>query len=196
MLTIRNLRPIVAALVATMAMLTLSACAPGNTVRLLYAPPDASILPMPNAPRVAVVMFEDKRSTMQIGERRDGSSFVASAPVADWVARNLADELTRRGLQVSYATTLDHARTGNPDFIVTGIVNDVTLREVKTTDFTSQMSLGITLSGRKGRIFSETLSSSQSRQVIPAPDVAEKLLSDTLREVIQPAARKISSAVQ
>lgn len=191
-----KLRSLFTALLAASAMLVLAACAPSNTVRLLYAPPDASILPMPNAQRIAVVMFEDQRGTMQIGERRDGTSFVASAPVADWVARNLADELTRQGLQVSYATTLDQARAANPDFIVTGTVNDITLREVKTTDFTAQMRLGVTLSGRKGRIFTETLSSSQSKQVIPSADVVEKLLADTLREVIQPAARKIRDAVQ
>ena len=53
----------------------LAACGPSNNVRLLPPPPlDASVLPAPNAPRVTVVAFEDKRMDQTvIGTRRDNS---------------------------------------------------------------------------------------------------------------------------
>lgn len=46
-----------------LAALLLTACGPSNNVRLLPPPPlDASVLPAPNAPRVSVVAFADKRA--------------------------------------------------------------------------------------------------------------------------------------
>lgn len=191
-----RIRSLTVALLLAVMALTLAACAPSNTVRLMYQPPDANILPAPGAPSVAVVMFDDPRHSLQIGERRDGTPFVASAPVSDWIARNLADELARQGLQVSYASTIEQARAANPDFIVTGTVGEVNLRELNTTDYTATIKATVTLSGRKGRIFTENLSSSQNQQVLPSSQVTEKILSSTLRDLLQPVARKVNDAVK
>ena len=56
-------RNVTAALLSgLLTVLLLSACGPSNNVRLLPPPPlDASVLPAPNAPRVSVVTFADKR---------------------------------------------------------------------------------------------------------------------------------------
>lgn len=61
------------ALSCSLLALLLTACGPSNTVRLLSPPPlDGSVLPTPNAPRVTVVMFEDKRMDQTtLGQRRD-----------------------------------------------------------------------------------------------------------------------------
>ena len=76
----------------------LAACGPSNNVRLLPPPPlDASVLPAPNAPRVTVVAFEDKRMDQTvIGTRRDNSAFVTTDNVAQWISKALADEVMRR----------------------------------------------------------------------------------------------------
>ena len=71
----------------------LAACGPSNNVRLLPPPSlDASVLPAPNAPRVTVVMFEDKRMDQTvIGTRRDNSAFVTTDNVPQWISKALAD---------------------------------------------------------------------------------------------------------
>lgn len=109
---------------ALMLAMFLTACGPSNTVRLLSPAPAVNpVLPAPNAPRVTVVPFTDNRQdTTNLGVRRDGSAFVASDDVAQWVSRGLADELRRQGVQVSYALDENQARSGNPDYIVTGTV--------------------------------------------------------------------------
>lgn len=191
-----NVSRTLAALLLVLAALALSACAPGNSVRLLYSPPDAAVLPDPSAPRVTVVMFEDKRPVVQVGERKDGTSFVAASTVSDWVSRSLADELARQGLQVSFALTPEQARAGGPDYIVTGVVNEVWLKELKTTEFSTSMKLAVSVSDYTKVLYTEHLSGGQSKQVIPASDVVEKLLAETLRDVLQPAARKIQSTVK
>lgn len=64
-------------------------------------------------------MFEDKRMDQTvIGTRRD-SSFVTTDNVAQWISKALADELARNGMQVSYSASVNEARKGNPDFMVT-----------------------------------------------------------------------------
>lgn len=173
----------------------LSGCGPSNTVRLVYKPADSSVLPAPGAPRVTVVQFADKRANVQLGVRRDNSSFVANAPVAEWVSRSLADELGRLGLQVSYATTVDQGRSGNPDYIVTGIIDEMWLKESSSTELSATIRASMILSGRKGRILSENLSAGQTRKALPSSNTAEELLSDTLQEVVVPAALKVQQAI-
>lgn len=187
-------RPLTALLL--LAALALSACAPGSMVRLFYAPSASPVLPDPSAPRVTVVMFEDKRPVVQLGERKDGTSFMASSLVADWVSRSLADELTRLGLQVSYALTPEQARAGGADYIVTGVLTEVWLKEMKATDYSASMKMTVTVSDYSKALYSEQLSGSQSRRALPAQDVAEKLLAETLRDVMQPAAKKILDTVK
>ena len=85
---------------ALMLAMFLTACGPSNTVRLLSPAPAVNpVLPAPNAPRVTVVPFTDNRQdTTNLGVRRDGSAFVASDDLAQWVSRGLADELRRQGV--------------------------------------------------------------------------------------------------
>ena len=86
---------------ALMLAMFLTACGPSNTVRLLSPAPAVNpVLPAPNAPRVTVVPFTDNRQdTSNLGVRRDGSAFVASDDLAQWVSRGLADELRRQGVK-------------------------------------------------------------------------------------------------
>ena len=144
---------------ALMLAMFLTACGPSNTVRLLSPAPAVNpALPAPNAPRVTVVPFTDNRQdSTNLGVRRDGSAFVASDDLAQWVSRGLADELRRQGVQVSYAMDENQARSG--------------------------------------RVVKETLNSSQNRSGIPSSGAAEEIMLNTLRDLVQPMARKIKAIV-
>lgn len=179
---------------ATLALLV--ACGPSNNVRLMYNPSTASVLPQPQAPRVTVVMFEDQRPHQMIGERKDGSVFTSTSTVTDWISRSLADELARQGAQVSYAATQAQAQSGNPDYIVTGTVTDVWLKENSATNVTATIRATVKLASHKGVVYSENLTASQDRQFIPSSSAVESLLSDTLRDLLVPTAKKLQGKIQ
>ena len=177
-------------------LLLLSACGPSNTVRLLPLPqPGISVLPAPNAPRVSVVPFEDKRMDVNLGTRRDGSAFVATEDVPQWISRGLADELTRAGLQVSYALTPGQARSANPDYIITGRLEEVWIKEVSSTELTTGMRATHVLSSRDGKVSTETLTSGRGRRGLPGGSVAEDLMRQTMLDLVQHMAAKIKQTV-
>ncbi|MCG4878171.1 hypothetical protein L0N00_17220, partial [Eggerthella lenta] len=74
-----------------------------------------------------------------IGTRRDSSAFVTTDNVAQWISKALADELARNGMQVSYSISVNEARKGNPDFMVTGQVDEANIRETSTTDMSTSL---------------------------------------------------------
>ncbi|MEG2005302.1 MAG: hypothetical protein RR014_04605, partial [Bilophila sp.] len=192
-----SLLPSLLALLLTLTMLALlTACGPSNSVKLIYSPGPNSVLPQPEAPRVTVVMFDDQRTNQNIGERKDGSAFTPSSLVADWVGRSLGDEIGRQGSQVSYATTMGQAKSANPEYIVSGVVREVWIKENSSTSLTATIRIAVTVSNRKGVVYSENLSSSQERQALPMSSVADKLLSDTLRDLLVPAAKKIQQQLR
>ncbi|MFT4302102.1 MAG: hypothetical protein QM579_10140 [Desulfovibrio sp.] len=175
-----------------------TACGPANSVRLLPPPfMEGAVLPGPKAPRVTVVAFEDKRQDQTaIGSRRDNTAFVTNDSVTQWISKALADELARNGLQVSYADSVNQARAGNPDYLVTGDVDQVWLRENSATDLSTSMRVNYSVANRQSRIYSETLNASQSRTVMPMGSAADNIMLDTLRELIKPMAQKIVQAIE
>lgn len=177
--------------------LLLLACGPGNTVRLLPPPAlPAASLPAPNAPSVSVVCFADKRSdTFSVGQRRDGTAFTTSQDVAQWISRALADELARDGLRVTFAESVAQARSGNPDFLVTGQVEQVWLKENSATEVSCQMRVNCALANRKGRLWQETANTSQSRSGLPSGSWVDNVLLDTLHDLVKPMAQKIVGSI-
>ena len=175
-----------------------TACGPANSVRLLPPPfQEGVVLPGPKAPRVTVVAFDDKRQDMTvIGSRRDNTAFVTNDSVTQWISKALADELARNGLQVSYSDSVNQARAGNPDYLVTGDVDQVWLREKSATDLSTQMRVNYSVANRQSRIYKETLNASQSRTVMPTGSAADNIMLDTLRELIKPMAQKIVQAIE
>ncbi len=180
-----------------LAALLLAACGPSNNVRLLPPPLDASVLPAPNAPRVSVVTFADQRQDQSaLGVRRDKSAFVTGDDVPQWISRALADELARNGMQVTFALNVNQARSGNPDYLVTGKVDEVWLREASATDISSTLRVSYVLANRQGRLLRESLNASQSRSGLPSGAAADNLMLETLRDLVKPMAQKIVQAVQ
>ncbi len=172
------------------------ACSPQAGVRLIYVPAQNTVLPAPGAARITVVQFEDKRTRSEIGERSNGQFFMASSPVADWVARSLADEVSRMGPQVSYTNNLPQAQAANPQFLVTGSVQEVWVRQNNPTSYTATIRISFSVAKRNGVVYSENLSATQERTGIPSSDMVENLLSGTLRELLSNAAPKIVEATK
>lgn len=183
-------------LVLSLAILC-AACGPGNTVRLIPPPAlSGQSLPAPNAPSICVVNFEDGRSDeYSVGVRRDGSAFTTNQNMSEWIGRALADELARDGLRVTYAVSVAQARSGNPDYLVTGRVDNVWLKEDGRLQLTSSMRVNLALANRKGRIWSETCNSSETKAGLPSKGWADDLLLSTLKDLIKPIAQKIVQTV-
>lgn len=193
------IRPVrVLSMLALSTVFLLCACGPGNNVRLLTPPPlDNTVLPAPNAPRVSVVNFADKREDMtSIGVRRDGSAFTTNGDVTQWISRALADELARSGMQVTFALTASEGRMGNPDYLVTGQLDQLWLRESSAMEFSTLIRVNCVLANRKGRIWNETINASQNRSSLPSGAAAENILLDTLRDLVKPMAQKIIQTIE
>lgn len=187
-----------APLFVLLAVLLLSACGPSNNVRLLPPPPlDASVLPAPNAPRISVVTFGDQRQDQSaLGVRRDKSAFVTGDDVSQWISRALADELARNGMQITFALNVSQARSGNPDYLVTGQVDEAWLSEASATDISTHLRVSYALANRQGRLLRESLNASQSRSGLPSGAAAENLMLETLRDLVKPMAQKIVQTIQ
>lgn len=175
----------------------LCACGPGNTVRLLPAPAiEATALPAPNAPSISIVTFSDKRHDPEIvGKRRDGSAFTTNEDVAQWISRALADELARKGMRVTFAQSAAEARSGNPDYLITGIIEQFWLNEVSSVELTAQMRIQCTLANRKGKLWMETTNSSQTYGGLLSGNAANNLLLDTLKDLVHPIAQKVLTTI-
>ncbi|MDE5833770.1 MAG: hypothetical protein K2H64_12485 [Desulfovibrio sp.] len=176
----------------------LAACGPGNTINLLPPPPiPASTIPAPNAPSVTVVNFADDRlDPATLGVRRDGSAFATKDNVSLWISRALADELARNGLRVTFANSTAQARSGNPDYLVTGQVNEARLKESSATEISSQIRVSCELANRKGKLWSESCNSSQSRSHLPGAASADNLFQDTMRDLVKTVAGKIIATIE
>lgn len=183
---------------AIFAMSILAACGPGNSVRLLPPPPiPASTIPAPNAPSITVVNFTDERiDPGAIGVRRDGSAFTTQENVPLWISRALADELARNGLRVTFANSTSQARSGSPDYLLTGQINEVWLKEVSATEMSVQMRVNASLASRKGKIWSESCNSSQTKSNLPGTGSADNLLQDTMRDLVKTIAQKIILTIE
>lgn len=181
-----------------MTILTLTACGPSNTVKLLnQVPLEQSVIPAPNAPRISVAKFEDKRiDTTSIGTRRDNTAFVTNDNVAEWVSRSLADELARHGMQVTFASSVTQARNSNPDYLVTGSVEEVKITEQSSIEISAHMKAECILANRQKRLLREPLATSQTQSGIHSNSTADDLLLETLKDIIKPMAQKIIQTIQ
>ena len=175
----------------------LCACGPGNEIHLLaIEQPAVSVLPKPNAPSVTVVEFADKRTdTFAIGKRRDLSAFTTSESPTLWLSHALADAIAQHGLQVSYAKNFEQARKGNPDYIVTGKLQRLWLKETSATYLEATIEAQFTLANREKHLLRENNSAQQSRSWPASSSQAEIMVRDTLRDLIDPIADKFARTV-
>ena len=176
-------------------LFALSACGPGSTVRLLHPPADALQIPASTAPSLAVVQLKDARANSYVGVRRDNSPFIPNGAVSDWVSRSLADAFTRQGLRVTYAQNLEAARASQSNYILTGELQEVWIRENSGTDISASVKAFITVTGHKGRLVNESVMSALSKQGLLGSSAAEELLFNTVQELVQSVAHKTQQAI-
>ena len=177
------------------ALFTLNACGPSSTVRLLYRPADAPQIPATTAPSISIVQLKDARPNSYIGVRRDSTPFIPNGTVPEWVTRSLADELARQGLRVTYAQHLEAARASQPQYILTGELQEVWIRESSSTDISASIRAFIAVTGHKGKLVNESVMSSLSKQGLPGASAAEDLLCNTVQELVQSVALKTQQAI-
>lgn len=183
-------------LLLVMSTFLLAACGPGNTVRLLDPQTAKGVMPAPNAPTVAVVGFADKRvETYSVGERRDKSAFTTDDNVARWVSMALAEELRSAGYQVSYALSFDQAQHARPDYMVRGEVLKVWLQEVSATELQTELKAKFSLANKQKVVVRETVNANQQHTGLPSGSAAEKLLADTLQDLVKTMSEKILATV-
>ena len=181
---------------ALMGALLLLGCAK-NTVPLVYSSPSTeNTIPLTGSPTVSVVTFMDKRGSPPIGQRDNGSDFMPSSSVTDWVTHSLATELSQLGLIVTLADSEAQAESSGAKYVVTGSVDEIWLTEKSSTDYEARMRATVTIKSGKKALLTRSFSSALSRRVVPLSSVPQEMLSETLRDLIIPMARAANEQVR
>lgn len=183
------------ALLALLSILLLAGCAQ-NTVRLVYTPSTENTIPLSGSPSVAVVAFADKRSSPPVGQRSNGSDFMPSSSVSEWITHSLASELSQLGLIVTQADSEAQAQASGAKYVVTGSIDEIWLAEKSSTDYDARMRATVTVKEAKKNLLTRSFSSSLSRRVVPLSSVPEEMLSETLRDLVTPMARAVNEQVR
>lgn len=186
--------PLLVGLAVCTVMLT--ACGPSNTVRLLPLKPASSVLPAPTAPTISIVNFTDKRADpSSLGQRRDKSYFSTMDNATTWLGHSIADELSAKGYQVTYAGSAAEAAKGNPDYLLTGSLEELRVTEKSATSFETSMRVKYRLANHHKTLVTETLMAEQNKTSLPSSNAVEGLLKDTLRDIVGPMTDKVRNNI-
>ena len=179
------------------AALALTGClAKNNDVRLLYDTQVPQAVPAATAPRIVVVQFEDKRTSADLGVRKDGTAFQSSTSVSGWVTQALADELAARGAQVSVALSMAQAQMNQPQYIVTGTVENAQLVEKSLTTCQAAIRLQTHLYSSTQSTVTRSFSSQFEKTGIPGAKLGEATLSGALAEALGNAATSVMGSLR
>ena len=184
------------ALCAVFALALTGCLAKNNDVRLLYDTQVPQAVPAATAPRIVVVQFEDKRTTADLGVRKDGTAFQSSASVPGWVTQALADELAARGAQVSVALSMAQAQMNQPQYIVTGTVENVQLVEKSLTTCQASIRLQTHLYSSTQSAVTRSFASQFEKTGIPGAKLGEATLSGALAEALGNAAASVMGSLR
>ena len=193
----KNTFSLLSVFVMLFAALALTGClAKNNDVRLLYDTQVPQAVPAATAPRIVVVQFEDKRTSAELGVRKDGTAFQSSASVSGWVTQALADELAARGAQVSVALSMAQAQMNQPQYIVAGTVENVQLIEKSLTTCQASIRLQTQLYSNAQSTVTRTFSSQFEKTGIPGAKLGEATLSGALAEALGNAAAAVMGSLR
>lgn len=115
----------------------LAACGPSSTVNLIS--PEVVSSPTTHAPVVALLNFENNRSSQALGVRADGSQFNASDSVSVWFSKNLINSLNQGGMHVVQINNITEASSVNADYVLTGTLDEVWLKENSRTNMSGRI---------------------------------------------------------
>ncbi|MBQ4615184.1 MAG: hypothetical protein IJB29_00490 [Mailhella sp.] len=173
------------------AALALTGCFAKQDVRLLYNTQALEAAPSATAPRIVVVQFDDTRNTPHIGVRKDGTAFDTSSSVAGWATQAMADELARRGAQVSVALSMAQAQLNQPQYIVGGTVERAWLTEKGMTSYQAEIRVQTRLISKGQSPVTRTFTAQQEKTGLPGMKLAEDTLSGALADALSGAASAI-----
>ena len=128
--------------------------------------------------------------------RKDGTAFQSSASVPGWVTQALADELAARGAQVSVALSMAQAQMNQPQYIVTGTVENVHLVEKSLTTCQAAIRLQTHLYSSTQSTVTRSFSSQFEKTSIPGPKLGEATLSGALAEALGNAATSVMGSLR
>ena len=80
--------------------------------------------------------------------------------------------------------------------MVTGKVSEVWLKENSRLEMSVQMKINCTLASRKGKLWDESCTASQSRSGLPSASAADTLLLDSLEDLLAPVVKKIQQTAE
>ena len=115
----------------------LAACGPSSTVNLIS--PEVVSSPTSHAPVVALLNFENNRSSQALGVRADGSQFNASDSVSVWFSKNLINSLNQGGMHVVQINNITEASSVNADYVLTGALDEVWIKENSRTNMSGRI---------------------------------------------------------
>ena len=173
------------------AALALTGCFAKQDVRLLYNTQALEAAPSATAPRIVVEQFDDTRNTPHIGVRKDGTAFDTSSSVAGWATQAMADELARRGAQVSVALSMAQAQLNQPQYIVGGTVERAWLTEKGMTSYQAEIRVQTRLISKGQSPVTRTFTAQQEKTGLPGMKLAEDTLSGALADALSGAASAI-----
>ncbi len=180
---------------ALLFVLALGGCA-HNTVPLTYTA-YREVIPTADAANVCVVMFADARPQTAIGERSDGSAFVADSDVRAWVSRALAAELSHQGFAVTLAASEEEAQAAKAGVLVTGTIDAIWLKEESSTAWACSMRASLLLKKNGKPVLKNSFSSSLSRRVIvPLASVPQEIVAENLGDLVRPMALAVEQNLQ
>jgi uncharacterized lipoprotein YajG len=167
------------------ALLGLSGCAkPDYTIQLAYQPAGSQASLCANK-QIAVVRFADGRKMTEIGDKdREAFFYPGEKSVTEWASRAVADELSSSGCKVQYHETF---YPFNVDYIVTGEVIQVYLRQRGLLDYDANMKLKIRVQKGNDFVAEKTYSASWEKKVAPMTSSREGILMQLLQDVLRDA---------
>jgi hypothetical protein len=158
-------------------------CAGKATIDLVYHPVGVDVAPCKSS--VAVVALEDQRSSVAVGQRKDGQQIYGKPFAAEWISRALAKELEMTGCKVEYH---DKGTDFNTDYLVTGEVKEAYFKQESMTGFVADMKLRIVVHKGGEKVLGKEFKSTRSKKTVPSSgaytEVLSELLQGMLREVV------------
>ncbi len=166
----------------------LAAGCAGNVVNLKYVATGPTL--QNTGKSVIVQELVDQRPMPELGKRENGDYFTSDVRITDWVSRALADEFARQGVNVAYSGE-GYMALSAPT--ISGTVDILRLEETGTTSFVADMKITLQLHDSSGKfIYQESFWGKQTARFMPNENNISNLMSDTLRDLIAPAAQAMA----
>lgn len=159
-----------------------------NTVRLVSSPDEGKTTNAMTS-KVYVVLFSDTR------QRSDGSSFMASSQVRDWVTKQLIAELLREDVAAVFAIDEATAKKNGAAYIVKGAVQEVMLVEHASLSYSCSMRTSIKLLQKDTPLLNTSFNSRVTKESMPFVNTPPKALEEAQQELVKAMGSSIKKSL-